>query len=63
MKHILKPIIGFSIVMCILGLIVVVKKYPDDATIAFLCVVSAALCYMLGNSVWNIMEDIFKDNE
>ncbi len=61
MKHILKFIIGFSVVMVILLSLVVVVKYGWYVLYAVASVYSVCMCYYLGDVVWKVIESNFGD--
>ena len=61
MKHILKFIVGFSVVMACLLLVVVVVNYGWYVfyTIAF--VLAILICYKIGSDIWDEVEETYDD--
>jgi hypothetical protein len=61
MKHILKFIVGFSVVMACLLLFVVVVNYGWFVfyTVAF--VLAIIICYKIGNDIWDEVGEAYDD--
>lgn len=63
MKHILKFLIGFSVVMACLLLIVVVVNYGWYVFYAIAFVVSILFCYKIGSDIWDTVKEVHDDRD
>ena len=63
MKHMLKFIVGFSIVMAVLLLFVVVVNFGLYVFYSGMIIVAIWGCYSLGNLVWNMVELVYDEKE
>lgn len=61
MKFILKILMGFALVMCILFLILVIINHTQECLIVALCLTALSGCYFLGDFVFKVIDDVLKE--